>query len=150
MSVIMRNGQEYGGFDDELSYKVGTARLDTESDNLSEAVNELNSSLTNHEVITSGMQVPIRIAQAGNLISLTLGNVITRTWGAYETYNIGTLPVKYRPPIDVCVPCVISDRNMIFRMYIKSTGTIDIYNPGGAISSNISVISGNTITYSIV
>lgn len=150
MSVIMRNDIEVGGTDDDVIAKVGTDQLTTQADDLSGAVNELNSSLSNHEVITSGMQVPIRIAQAGNLISLTLGNAITRAWGAYETYNIGTLPVKYRPPIDVCVPCVISDRGMIFRMYIKSTGTIDIYNPGGTISSNISVISGSTITYSIV
>lgn len=128
---------------------VGNGQQTVGSD-LTDAVTQLNSSLSNHEVITSGMQVPIRIAQAGNLISLTLGSVITRAWGAYETYNVGTLPFKYRPPIDVCVPCVISDRSMIFRMYIKSTGTIDIYNPGGAISSNISVISGSTITYSIV
>lgn len=47
MSVIMRNDIEVGGTDDDVIAKVGTAELTTQADDLSAAVNELNSSLTN-------------------------------------------------------------------------------------------------------
>lgn len=47
MSVIMRNDIQVGGTDDDVIAKVGTAELTTQADDLSAAVNELNSSLTN-------------------------------------------------------------------------------------------------------
>lgn len=46
MSVIMRNDIEVGGTDDDVIAKVGTAELTTQADDLSAAVNELNSSMT--------------------------------------------------------------------------------------------------------
>ena len=45
MSVIMRNDIEVGGTDDSIIAKVGTDALDTVAQDLSGAVNELNSNL---------------------------------------------------------------------------------------------------------
>ena len=61
MSVIMRNDIEVGGTDDGIITKVGTDTLDTTAQDLSGAVNELNSSITNLATIESAQSSTIAV-----------------------------------------------------------------------------------------
>lgn len=48
MAVQIVNGTEYcNEFDPQIYAKIGTSQLETQADNLSDAVNELNQSLSN-------------------------------------------------------------------------------------------------------
>ena len=66
MSVIMRNDIEVGGTDDGIIAKVGTDTLDTTAQDLSGAVNELNSNLI--KVVRLSASTEVTANQNANIL----------------------------------------------------------------------------------
>ena len=115
------------------------------------AVSTNLTNLQEYEILSgSGYVVSLLVSRVGNIVSITLNDAITKTWAAYETYTIGNIPSKYRPIGTRCAPVAVSDRDKVFRLIITNTGDVNIYNPAGAITSNLSVVAGSLITYSKV
>lgn len=81
MSVIMRNDIEVGGTDDDVIAKVGTVELTTQADDLSAAVNELNSSLSN----LFKTKTISKESSSGNYLSTGISAVDNIVLSAYET-----------------------------------------------------------------
>lgn len=107
MSVIMRNDIEVGGTDDDVIAKVGTDQLTTQADDLSGAVNELNSSKVITLTNTSSWLFSQNVMQNNKVVSLYLELTgITTT----ETV-VGVLPSDARPSKRIIKDCIVINNN---------------------------------------
>lgn len=64
-------------------------------------------------------------------------NISERSWGAYETVDLCTLPEGFRPVEAINFAIPTNDRAMCFRGMAKTSGVISAYNPGGAVSKSL-------------
>lgn len=91
MSVIMRNDIEVGGTDDDVIAKVGTAELTTQADDLSAAVNELNSSLSNkQDKLDNGKDILLGGASSTNISTSTFTNITIDSIAPYTLIHLNT------------------------------------------------------------
>lgn len=131
MSVILRNDIEVGGTDDDVIAKVGTAELTTQADDLSAAVNELNSSLTNKEKNVGGSvnaywnDYTVTIEIAGAIPTEALSNTST---------VVAVLPSDVPKPSTTKygVMSCGGNSNRFVLLAIQSNGNMLVYNYSGA------------------
>ena len=109
-------------------------------------INALNSNTS----VVSSVVTKLYCAKSGNLVTMATGGAVTaRTWAAYESYLIGTVPTGYRPARECNFAVPASDRSITMRCIVQTGGNVYIYNPGGAISTATSIVVF-AVTYSLV
>lgn len=106
--------------------------------------------LNSNTSVTSSVVTKLYLAKSGNLVAMTAGSALAgRTWTAYESILIGTIPSGYRPAREVNYAVSTSNTGIILRCIVQTGGNVYINNPGGAISSSISIATF-CVTFSTV
>lgn len=84
----------------------------------------------------------VHYCKTGNLVNITLSdNLTARTWTAYENFSLGTLPEGFRPAHTSSFVIPTSNRELSLRLIVNTNGSMYIYNPGGAVSTETTVIA---------
>ena len=99
-------------------------------------VSTLNSNLSNYNTITltvdstTASGVYSRIGHQVTFMSRI--QIDSRSWGAYETITLCTLPEGYRPPFPINFVVPTNARDSVFRCIVTQNGAVNVYNPAGA------------------
>jgi len=141
------NGIEYGnGIDHQKLLKIGDAPLDTTADNLSDAVNELNSALSQlqnsewlDDFIANAYKTKVKYKINSNVIYISI-NDIELTSRTLTT--IGTLPTAYRPQFQLNLSGLIGGSNLEYAglVRVETSGEIKLWQNIGS-THNFGVIS---------
>lgn len=138
MPKIILNGTTYAaGLDQKTFDKIGTDTLDTDAQDLSGAVNELNTSKidkaefntinTSIDISVSGTVNNNSIVARSNIANLSLQ--LSSLTGVTANDYIGTIPVKYRPPFESQI-FVLANMNNAWSMIrgtISSDGRVKLH-----------------------
>lgn len=69
--------------------------------------------------------------KSGGVVTVSLVYAEVKLTDYWSTYNIGTLPVGWRPPCEVSAPIAMSEMPTTARLAVRNSGMVSVVNMSG-------------------